>query len=360
MSQVAISKQEYRAVDIGSLVEPIGGMARYVSKGDRVCLKVNLLQASDPSTAVTTHPDVISAVAKSVIDAGGEPFIGDSPAGRFSKKGLKDAYDFTGMTAIADDLGIELNYDTGWTKVDVKGGKRIRRLKVCDFALGADRIIALPKLKTHVYQVMTLATKIMYGIVPGAEKARYHAVYPRKQAFADMLLDVLSVTPPDLFILDGIMGMVGNGPMGGDPVDTGVLMASTDAVAMDIAVCRMLNIEPVGVPTLKRAKFRDLWPDSIDYPVLTPEDVMVMGFKLPSGAGHIATGKRTPKRSPVITERCTACGRCEEICPKDAITIPEDRAVIEYEKCIRCFCCHEVCPDKAIALKALGKRGARF
>jgi len=303
---------------------------------------------------------VIKAVALAVIDAGGEPFIGDSPAGRFTKKGLRDAYDLSGMTAVADDLGIELNHDTGWTRVDVPGGRRLKRVKVCDFALKADRIIALPKLKTHSYQVMTLATKIMYGIVPGVEKARYHAVHPRRPAFADMLLDLLLVRPPDLFIMDGIVGMEGNGPGSGRPVDTGVLMASTDAVAMDIAVCRMLGIEPVGVPTLKRAKFRGLWPDDIEYPLSSPGDVMYEGFVLPMTAGRLATGRRTARRSPVITKKCTACGRCEEICPKDAITIPGEKAVIDYERCIRCFCCHEVCPDRAIALKALGSKGAKF
>jgi len=353
VSEVAIARFEYGNIDIDHLLAPLGGKTSFVSRGERVCLKINLLSASDPSRAVTTHPSVVSAVAKAVLDAGGEPFIGDSPAGRFNRKALRNAYDLSGMTAVADDLGIDLNFDTGWTRVAVPGGRRLKRVKVCDFALKADRVIALPKLKTHSYQVMTLATKIMYGIVPGVEKARYHAVHPRRPAFADMLLDLLLVRLPDLFIMDGIVGMEGNGPGSGNPVDTGVLMVSTDAVAMDIAVCRMLGIEPVGVPTLKRAKLRGMWPGTIDHPLLSTEDVRYEGFALPLTAGRLATGKRMARRSPVITEKCTACGKCEEICPKDAITIPGDRAVIDYENCIRCFCCHEVCPDRAIRLGVL-------
>jgi ferredoxin len=199
--------------------------------------------------------------------------------------------------------------------------------------------------------IMTLATKIMFGAIPGLTKAKYHALNPRKSSFANMLLDVLSVATPDLFIMDGIIGMQGDGPSAGEPVHLGVLLASTDPVAMDLAVCHMLRLEPIGIPTLKQAKLRHLWPHEIIYPLLSPDDVAYTGFVLPNTAGYLLTGKDTPKKSPVVTPRCTACGQCHEICPKGAITNTRHKATIDYDKCIRCYACHEVCPEKAIVLE---------
>ena len=122
---------------------------------------------------------------------------------------------------------------------------------------------------------------------------------------------------------------------------------------MDIAVCRMLNIEPVGIPVLKRAKVRGLWPKKIKYPQLTPDDVKYTGFILPSTADYLLTGGKTPQQSPIITTKCNSCGLCKEICPKDAITIETKWAKINYSKCIKCYCCHEACPEDAIELDVI-------
>ena len=124
-------------------------------------------------------------------------------------------------------------------------------------------------------------------------------------------------------------------------------------IAMDISVCKILGIEPVGIPVLKRAKVRGLWPERIDYPIQGPEDVADKGFNLPNTADHLLTGKKPPRKSPVITDKCTACGDCENICPKDAVKVKGQMAEVTYSKCIRCFCCHEVCPEDAIVLRSV-------
>ncbi len=92
-------------------------------------------------------------------------------------------------------------------------GKKLKKAPIGRFILDADVIIALPKLKTHSL-MMTLATKIMYGGVSGLTKVWYHSTYIRRSAFADMLLDILEIILPDLVIMDGIVGMPGNGPSG--------------------------------------------------------------------------------------------------------------------------------------------------
>jgi len=348
---VSIQKATYDTADLDALLQPLGGIAAYIHKGDRVLLKVNLLSATTPDKAVVTNPLLVRKTAEAVLRARATPVIGDSPSGQFTKRRLQKAYEKAGLLALSRDLGVELNYDTRATTVPVPHGMRLTSTPLCNFILDTDTIIALPKIKTHSFMIMTLATKIMFGAVPGLTKAKYHAMHLKKSSFANMLLDVLSVATPDLIIMDGIIGMQGEGPGAGDPVQLGVLLASTDPVAMDLAVCRMLHLEPIGIPTLKQAKLRHLWPSEITYPLLSPDDVAFSGFVLPNTAGYLLTGKNAPSKRPVVTTRCTACGQCHEICPKGAITNTGHKATIDYDKCIRCYACHEVCPEKAIVLE---------
>jgi len=359
MTKVSIQKATYSEPGITSLLSPLGGIGNFVERGDKVLLKVNLLSAREPEKAVTTHPEVVRAVARAVKEAGGSPYIGDSPSGRFSERALRKAYQLSGLEDVSKEEGVPLNWDTSSRRLDIPDAVRLKQSPVCNFVLKADKIIALPKLKTHSLQYMTLACKIMYGSIPGITKTKYHAQFLRRVAFADMLLDVAMFLHAGLYIMDGILGMQGQGPGSGDPVNLGWLLAATDPVAMDIAVCRLLGIEPVAIPVLKRAKVRKLWPQEIAYPILAPEDIAYQGFKLPNTADHLLTGKKAPpSKRPMVTEKCVACGDCVEICPKHAIQIQikDQRAFVDDSKCIRCFCCHEVCPEKAIELVAAKRR----
>jgi len=318
---VCIQKSSYSNLDINSLIDPLGGMKNFINRGDRVLLKVNLLNASYPEKAVLTNPSVVYAVAKSVLDVGGFPFIGDSPGGPFTKRRLEKVYERSGMKKVASDLGIDLNYDTTSKNVEIVDGKRLKKTPICNYYLNSDKTISLPKLKTHSLMIMTLASKNMYGVVPGLTKAKYHSTNIKRNHFAEMLVDLLSVTKTDLIIMDGIVGMEGDGPGNGTPVNLGVLFASIDRIAMDVSICNMLGIEPVGIPLLKIAKVRGIIPKTIDYPLLSIDDVRYKDFKLPSSAGYMLTGKKMPKRSPVADDNCTACGRCKEICPRDALKL---------------------------------------
>jgi uncharacterized protein (DUF362 family)/NAD-dependent dihydropyrimidine dehydrogenase PreA subunit len=352
-SLVSMQKSTYDDIKIQRLLEPLGGMKHFIKKGESVLLKTNLLIPSDPEKAVVTHPTVIKSIAQEVLTAGGVPYIGDSPSGQFTKRRLEKAYQKSGLVTVAKELGIDLNYDTNVTKILIPEAKKLKKTAICNYVLNADKIIAVPKIKTHSYMIMTLATKIMYGAVPGLTKAKYHSLFFRRAAFADMLLDVLSVRKPDLIVMDGVIGMQGDGPSGGTPVTLGVLLASEDPIAMDLAVCTLLGIEPIRIPTLRQAKIRRLWPSQIHYPLLLPEEVLYRKFRLPSSADSLISRSTNHHQRPIPTERCTACGQCVEICPKQAIQIKDNRAYVNDSKCIACYCCHEICPYEAIKLEQI-------
>ena len=204
-SSVCIQRSNYNNIDIYELIKPLGGLKSYIKKGERVLLKINLLNATEPDKAVVTNPNVVSAVANEVIKNGAIPIIGDSPSGQFTKRRLEKVYNKAGLINLSKELGIDLNYDTNYKKISVPNGKRLKNTQICDFVLNADKIIAIPKIKTHSLMIMTLATKIMYGSIPGLTKVRYHSKYIRRKSFAEMLIDVLSVVRPDIIIMDGII-----------------------------------------------------------------------------------------------------------------------------------------------------------
>jgi uncharacterized protein (DUF362 family)/NAD-dependent dihydropyrimidine dehydrogenase PreA subunit len=352
---VCIQRAEYDSIDLGSLLGPLGGLSSFVKKGQRVLLKVNLLSASVPEQAIVTDPRLVRVVAEAVLKAGGTPVVGDSPGGPFTRGTLTRVYRKAGLIDLCEELGIELNFKTGSERIAVSDGKRISSLNLCSFVRDVDVIISLPKIKSHSFQVLSLGVKNMFGVMAGLSKARCHAEFVRRGAFADMLLDVVGVVPPSLSVLDGVVGMMGEGPgASGTPVHVGVVMAAVDPVALDVSVCRMLGVEPVRVPVLRQARLRGLWPEGIGYPLLSPDDVRFEGFVLPKAAEKGVGGRLASRRVPVVGSRCTGCGDCVRICPKGAMRLVGGRAVPDLEKCIRCYCCSEVCVEEAIVLEEIG------
>ena len=167
MATVSLVRAAYTDFDLEALLAPLGGMSPFVRANEKVLLKVNLLSAKVPAKAVTTHPEFVRTVARAVKRAGGSPYIGDSPAGPFTKRVLDRAYRCSGLEKMAGEEAIVLKRETCTEKVEIPDARRFKRATICDFMLKADKVIGLPKLKTHSFQYLTLACKIMYGVVPG-------------------------------------------------------------------------------------------------------------------------------------------------------------------------------------------------
>ena len=355
---------------VAESVDLLGGMGKFVSKGESVLIKPNMLSAKPPEKAVQTHPAVVEAVVRLVIDAGGTPMIGDSPAigslnACIQKGGFAPIIEKYGLKNLKFDEAVDLNNPDGMFK----------SFRVAREITEVDKIINVPKLKTHGQMVMTMAVKNLFGAIVGARKSQWHLkVGNHPEKFARMLLDLHYRINPVLSIMDGIVAMEGNGPGSGDPIDLGLIFAGSDATAIDEIACRIVGLDPSLVYTLQVAKKEGIGIadfSKIEVVGEKIEDVSVSGFKFPP-TGQILGGmptvvtrimRRALTPRPVIDhDMCILCGKCVEICGAKVISETDKKLYIDYNNCIRCFCCQEICPEGAIEIKTgvLSNRRAKL
>ncbi len=359
MARVYIGRcRSYEQAEVDGAVRralaALGGVESYVKKGQRVLLKPNLLLLKPPETAICTHPAVVQAVATLVREAGARPLIADSPGGgaMHNERSLRSLYRITGMQAVAEATGAELNLDCAGLQVPCPEGGPLDALDIMRPAAEADVIINLPKLKTHGLLRYTGAVKNLFGLVPGRTKLDYHARLPEAARFAEMLLDLSLWARPRLTIIDAIVGMEGDGPSAGRPKEMGLLIAADDCTAADLAALDIIGMDPATVLTVRAAVQRGLSSGRASDLEVLGEGLAaahVPGFDAPSPGFADVTLERPG--DPQAGDRCTGCGVCAENCPVGAITIEGQRAQTDLERCIRCYCCQELCPQHAVELR---------
>ena len=183
-----------------------------------------------------------------------------------------------------------------------------------------------------------------------------------------MLVDLDRCVRPRLYIMDGIVAMEGNGPRGGNPRKMNLLLFSTDPIAVDATVCRLIDLDPLLVPTIAfgQAAGRgtheeagiELLGDEFEsfrVPDFVIDRTAIKPYK-GRGALRFLSNRLVPK--PVIAEeKCIRCGLCIAACPAKPKAVDwrdgdtSKPPVHDYRICIRCYCCQELCPEKAIELK---------
>jgi len=349
--------QEVEAA-LQKVLAPLGGMSRFVTPGAKVLLKPNLLSARAPEKRVTTDPAIVRAVAGMVKEAGGR-FIGDSPGIEPFKRVIAK----TGMEEVAGELGIDLVELSDPRPVMLEVGSLFRNLEIASQALDADVVINLPKLKTHTQMLMTLGVKNLFGTIVAQRKTEWHYMTGlNRETFASLLLHIYKVVRPSLTILDGIWGMDGDGPGNGNPCRLNLVAAARDAVALDITICRVLDIPLETFPLYRAARAAGIGetrPDRIEVKGDSLESFRIPKFQVPElDSLRILPGifdgftRRYLVSKPVQDAgTCVGCGECVEACPADAIELDEHHLVFDYDACIRCYCCQEICPRGAIGFR---------
>lgn len=350
-------------------IELLGGLDHFVSPGEQLLLKPNILVGEDPGKAVTTHPAVLEGCVRLLGEAGAKVRFGDSPgldnpAAAARRSGLLEA----GIRG-----GAEFAEFSAGSRLENPRGSSVSSFPVAQAVHDCDGIINLPKMKTHQLTRITGAVKNLFGCIPGRRKALYHVQFQDVVEFSGLLVDLNLLLLPRLHVMDGIVAMEGSGPRSGDPRAMHVLIMSEDPVAVDATFCRLVALDPGFVPTTvvgHRQGLGRFQQEEIEYLGDPLESFVEPGFRVirkpvysNASYAHYTIIKNAVLPKPVIdATRCVACGRCVEACPvpDKALRFQNERQrppQYDYDLCIRCYCCHEMCPQRAIEKRTplLGK-----
>lgn len=361
VSLLALDNYDSAAVEtaVATLLAPLGGMEAFVKPGQQVLIKPNMLSGKDPARAVTTHPQIVRAVIRLAMSAGGLVSVGDSP-GIGSPIAVARK---TGILDVIEETGARFAPFTDSVIIHPQGTS-LHQIEVARDILAADVIINLPKLKTHQMMGLTCAVKNMFGALIGMRKPGMHLqAGTDKNLFARMLLEICETLAPTLNIVDAVIGMEGEGPGNGDPVKIGVLLAGMSAQAVDTVATALVKMQPEQVFTQQQAlatgrplaRLAELELDGTPLAELQINHFRAakmtdVNFGIPGYLGrrlkHLLTA-----HPQVDHQRCMRCHACVKHCPPQAMAIAKDRLNINYDLCIRCFCCQELCPYAALSTR---------
>ncbi|MCF7790852.1 MAG: DUF362 domain-containing protein [Victivallales bacterium] len=335
-----------------------GGLPKKIKPGTKVLINPNLLTAKSPENAVTTHPSVIKGLIhylKSVNIT--DITIGDSPAGSHDWKKL---WDITGMSDLARTENVQLLAFENTKTVTIDNDLVIPVLKEID---DFDAVISVPKLKTHLLTKITGAVKNTYGMIPGKAKTHFHGTHPSPRKMSKFIAKLYDTLKPDFVLMDAVESMEGEGPNTGKPVQTGIILAGKDGVAVDAAACSVYGYKPEDILIIKEAakagfgiidsdrieKTGDAW-HTIKALKAKKAFLSDVFYKIPEKLFFIVS-YITSCRPKIDSKKCVKCGKCMEECSQSAIYKKNNKYKVKNKKCILCMCCIETCPFKAIKLK---------
>lgn len=360
----ALKCTSYKFSELSAIMEKsinlLGGINKFIQKGDKVLLKPNLLTSKDTEKACTTHPEFIRAVIKIIKKTGAHICLGDSPAFHSIQKVLK----VSGIKKVCDEEKVPIVVFKEIKEIKNKDAFFVKSFHIAREVFQFNKIINLPKLKNHSLVQVTIALKNIFGVIPGLRKAQYHLRFPDPYLFSKMIIDLNMTIKPTLSIVDGIIGMEGEGPLSGTPRKVNVIVAGADSVSVDYICSQILGYNPLKILAINAAKEADFGGYSLDKINIKGDNLsnlQIPDFKKIKPTAATGQGlvpgiknfiyKHIIVKKPVVKPNlCEGCQECVKICPAQAIAFINKKAKINYKKCIRCYCCSEICQFKAIKL----------
>ncbi len=243
-------------------VEALGGMGRFVSSGETVCVKPNIAWNRTPDMAATTNPDAVAAVVRMCLDAGASKvLVLDNTCHK-----AEQCYPRSGIQAAAEKAGAEVILPSrrSFRNTRLTGAQVIKEWELFTDILDADKLINMPIAKHHGLSKLTLSMKNLMGCC-GGNRNRFH------QNLGGVLADLAGFFKPDLVVMDAIRIMTANGPIGGNLADVArrdTVIAGVDQVAIDAFGATLFDLDPLEIDNIVEAEKRGL--GTSDYASLTP------------------------------------------------------------------------------------------
>lgn len=232
---------------VRAAVETLGGIGRFVERGDRVFVKPNVGWDRIPLTAANTNPEIVAAVVRLCLEAGARRVV----VGDVSCNDPRRSFDRSGIAAAATEAGADVVLPEGpgsFRETDL-GGVVLREWPIFEPALSCDRVVNVPVAKNHTLAGFTGALKNWYGVL-GGRRERLH------QDIQASIADLGVFFRPTLTLVDAVRVMETGGPTGGDVSNTrrrDTVIASVDQVAADAVACGLIGLAPSDLPYLARA-----------------------------------------------------------------------------------------------------------
>jgi uncharacterized protein (DUF362 family) len=258
-ADVLIARAESYSVDLEKIIR--GGLTEIGllpswARGKSILLKPNLVEPSSAEPHVNTHPALIRAVVEIFRSWNAREIFVAEGAGH-----CRDTDLILEQSGLGPVLGrqrvefVDLNYDDPRAVRNCFGATDMSTLFLPASLQRADLVVSLPKMKTHHWAGVTLSMKNLFGMMPGLAYGWPKNVLHRA-GIVGSILDINAAVKPHLAIVDGIVGMEGDGPIMGTPRNAGVLVMGTNFPAVDATTARLMGIDPFRVPHLAEASGR--------------------------------------------------------------------------------------------------------